>query len=391
MFADKNNLQTVGTREERGKAIANMDGQITRIDEHSYKVKSQTSNVSYNVISTEIGWKCSCLDHITRGVKCKHIYAVEFSFAIRKQVEKVKIEPIIAVNPTACLLCGSANIVKDGLRHNQYGDIQVFFCKDCSQHFTINLGFEKMKSSPKMITVAMQLYFSGESLRNVAKSLKLFGVKVSHVAVYKWIEKYTELMKQYVDKLKPNVGETWRADEVFVKFSGDMKYLFALMDDETRYWIAQEVAGTKYKHDARSLFAMGKEVTGKRPNVLITDGLPAYHDAFNKEFFTKKKPQSKHINAIKLDGDMNNNKMERINGEIRDREKVMRGLKKGDTPILQGMQIFHNFIREHEGLKGKTPAEACGIEVTGDNKWITLIQNASHPTMVNSPKHPTTS
>ena len=69
--------------------------------------------------------------------------------------------------------------------------------------------------------------------------------------------------------------------------------------------------------------------------------------------------------------------MERMNGEIRDREKVMRGLKKVNTPILQGMQIYHNFVREHEALKGKTPAEVCGIEVIGNNKWLTLIQNAS--------------
>lgn len=75
---------------------------------------------------------------------------------------------------------------------------------------------------------------------------------------------------------------------------------------------------------------------------------------------------------------MNNNKQERINGEIRDREKVMRGLKEKDTPILPGYQIFHNFMRPHEALKGKTPAEACGIEVVGENKWITLIQNAEH-------------
>jgi len=32
---------------------------------------------------------------------------------------------------------------------------------------------------------------------------------------------------------------------------------------------------------------------------------------------------------------------------------------------------------EQEGLRGKTPAEACGITVKGKNKWITLIQNAS--------------
>ena len=108
-------------------------------------------------------------------------------------------------------------------------------------------------------------------------------------------------------------------------------------------------------------------------------GLPAYHDAYKKEFWTlKKETRTEHIRHIKIRGDMNNNKNERFNGEIRDREKVMRGLKKDDTPILKGYQIFHNYIREHQGLKGKTPAEACGIKVEGRNKWVTLIQNASY-------------
>ena len=69
--------------------------------------------------------------------------------------------------------------------------------------------------------------------------------------------------------------------------------------------------------------------------------------------------------------------MERMNGEIRDRERVMRTLEKPDTPILTGMQIYHNYVKPHDGLKGKTPAEAAGIEVRGENKWLTLIQNAS--------------
>jgi hypothetical protein len=74
---------------------------------------------------------------------------------------------------------------------------------------------------------------------------------------------------------------------------------------------------------------------------------------------------------------MNNNKMERLNGEIRDREKTFRGLKREDTPIITGYQIFHNYFRTHEGLNGKTPAEASGVKIEGNNKWITLIQNAS--------------
>jgi hypothetical protein len=48
--------------------------------------------------------------------------------------------------------------------------------------------------------------------------------------------------------------------------------------------------------------------------------------------------------------------MERMNGEIRDRERVMRTLEKPDPPILAGMQIYHDYVKPHDGLKGKTPA-----------------------------------
>jgi hypothetical protein len=69
--------------------------------------------------------------------------------------------------------------------------------------------------------------------------------------------------------------------------------------------------------------------------------------------------------------------MEHLNGEIRDREKVARGLKKNDSPLINGYQIYHNYIRPHMSLDGKTPSEACGIKIEGENKWKTLIQNAS--------------
>ena len=66
-----------------------------------------------------------------------------------------------------------------------------------------------------------------------------------------------------------------------------------------------------------------------------------------------------------------------MNGEIRDRAKVMRGLKNTDTSVLTGYQIYHNYFRPHMALDAKTPAEKCGIEIAGQNKWITAIRNAS--------------
>jgi transposase-like protein len=235
-----------------------------------------------------------------------------------------------------------------------------------------------MKHNPQGITTAMQLYFSGESLRNTARSLKLIGVEVSHQTIYNWIEKYVSLMQKYLEKITPQVSDTWRADELYVKIKGDMKYLFALMDDETRFWIAQEVADTKYTHDARELLRLGRQIADKTPATLITDGLASYHDAYLKEYYTTRKDErTRHVRDIRMNGEIHNNKAERLNGEIRDREKVMRNLKRKDTPILTGYQIFHNYVRPHMALKGRTPAELCGIEVKGKNKWMTLIQNAS--------------
>jgi len=148
------------------------------------------------------------------------------------------------------------------------------------------------------------------------------------------------------------------------------------MDDQTRYLIAQQVSDSKFTADITPLFRKAKLVAGKRPSVLISDGAPNFNDAFKQEFFNRRKPRSRNIKHIRMQGDHNNNKMERLNGEVRDREKVMRSLKKSDSSILTGYQLFHNYMRPHMALDGKTPAEMCGIEIVGENKWKTIIENA---------------
>jgi putative transposase len=365
------NMAQITTRQERGQAIAHANGQVKRIDELLYIVKSQSGNGEYTVNRVNGEWLCDCPDNKYRHVPCKHIHAVIFSTSIRAEVKVRTIKPI--ENLSNCIYCGSTNLRKDGVRKNKGGTIQIFECKDCHKYMTFNIGFERMKHNPQAITSAMQLYFSGESLRNTMTSLKLLGVEVSHQTVYNWIKKYIALMKNYAETIVPNVGDTWRADEVYVKVKGDIKYLFAMMDDETRFWIAQEVGETKDKHDARKLFMQAKRIAQKQPKTLITDGLPTYSVSARDIY-----PNTKHDRKIHFDGKVhNNNKMERMNGEIRDREKTMRGLKKKRTVILQGYQLYHNYIRPHMALDGKTPADACGITVEGKNKWITLIQNAS--------------
>jgi putative transposase len=160
-------MQTQSLRQERGQMIARTEGSVKRIDEHSYEVKSQSGNGLYQVISTEFGWACSCPDHMNRGLDCKHILAVQISFALRKKVEaSVVIRPVSVKN---CPKCKSESIKKHGIRHNKHADLQKFECKACGYWFTINLGFEGMHATPQIITNAMQLYFTGESFRQSMK------------------------------------------------------------------------------------------------------------------------------------------------------------------------------------------------------------------------------
>src|SRR5208283_2676574 len=134
----------------RGQEIAKVEGQIKRLDDVTYSVNSQSGHGLYTVVKGSRDWRCSCPDHMYREVKCKHIWACEFSLKLHDKVrENVVIQPV-TIN--VCLYCKSPSIVKNGMRHNKYGDLQVFQCNSCGRDLTINIGFEHMKHNPHAVT-----------------------------------------------------------------------------------------------------------------------------------------------------------------------------------------------------------------------------------------------
>jgi len=62
----------------------------------------------------------------------------------------------------------------------------------------------------------------------------------------------------------------------------------------------------------------------------------------------------------------------------------MRGLDHDESAqmLIDGKRLYYNFIRPHMALNDKTPAEACGIKIEGENKWLTLIQNAKRKSTI---------
>lgn len=60
------------------------------------------------------------------------------------------------------------------------------------------------------------------------------------------------------------------------------------------------------------------------------------------------------------------------NGTFRERVKVQRGWKASKSAIAEGQRIYYNFVKPHQALEGKTPAETAGIK--GKDGWKGLLK-----------------
>ena len=285
------------------------------------------------------------------------------------------------VDLNRCKFCDSPNITRKGIRKLKKGTFQQFRCRDCRRRFTHNLGFERKRATPEQITMAIGLLFSGLSSRNAATFIRMTGADASHVTVQNWAREYAGLMDRFMDSITPLVGEQWRTDEIYLKIRGNRRYLLDMLDSDTRYWLAVMVAEHKGNGDVEPMFKKAKELAGKVPSRLVSDGAANFAYAHRKQFASKNPgdKESVHERHIHMDGDMNNNQMESFNGNtVRQREKTTRGLKREDSATITGLMLYYNNVRPHQGLPGKTtPGEAAGIKIEGANKWKTMIQAAA--------------
>jgi putative transposase len=158
-------------RELRGLKILSEPGSIIQVNKNEWDVRSQSIDAYYHVarifpkdrqerMRSPGTWTCSCPDHATRNVICKHIYAVQLSLKIAGEIEEHSAVSHIEAEPKiTCPICKSENITKWGNRKTTFGEIQRFACKECNHTFVVDKGFFHMKNSPKTITLTLDLYF----------------------------------------------------------------------------------------------------------------------------------------------------------------------------------------------------------------------------------------
>jgi putative transposase len=121
----------------------------------------------------------------------------------------------------------------------------------------------------------LYLYFLGLSLRNVVRALSfLHIVKRSHVAVWKWIQKYKPRRKMV--SRKRDVSE-YVVDETLVKTGSELVWIWVAIEPKSRLILALSLSKERNMLIAEKFLSGLVKVHGKRP--VSTDGGTWYPQA----------------------------------------------------------------------------------------------------------------
>ena len=94
-----------------------------------------------------------------------------------------------------------------------------------------------------------------------------------------------------------------------------------------------------------------------------------HHTAF-KRVFGALKGFFIHICDIHIRNEFSNtNTQERVNSTFAGHTKPARDINSENSLVYRIFLLDYNYIIQHSGIGGKTPAEAAGIKIQGHNKW----------------------
>jgi transposase-like protein len=231
------------------------------------------------------------------------------------------------------------------------------------------------------------MFYKGASLRKITQHVaQFYGLKVTHVAILKWVRKFSELIDAYAQTLAPQLSGVWNCDEMKTKMAheepinGERFYwLWNALDNGSRYLVASHLTRGRRHKDAQAFFEVAKRQAKRDPQVIFSDGLDSYRGAYDPVSIDNV-GKVVHIANVGIRSHMGNHRVERIHNTMREREKVMRHLKKANSAekVFKGFRAYYNFVRPHMAPENHTPAEMAAIPIQlGTNRWLDLIRQAA--------------
>lgn len=286
------------------------------------------------------------------------------------------------LNFVMCHKCKSTKTKYRGTRYNEHGNKKYYLCAKCGSYTTPDDGFWKMRYAGEVISAAIELYYSGVSFLSTSSLLKrIFNIKVSDVAILKWIRKYSQYGIEFSKMNRPMLSGKWAVDEKFVEVKGKKGYIWLVKDKKRGFVIAKILSENRRAGNAGKVLRKAKKVG--TPKSINRDGYKGYKKKIANIF-----PDTEDNVSKGFWHRHNNNSMESTNGEFNGRYKTMRGFGDFDSAdkIIDGWVINHNFVKINK-KRNKTNAERCGIrEVPRIMPWLYIIKKTAYMKILFSAK-----
>ena len=132
--------------------------------------------------------------------------------------------------------------------------------------------FERERTDRQSVELAILLYNHGVSLRKVKRVLGWLGVERSHVAIWKWVQKFGQKLTEAGRRPAADLPAVVLMDETTLTQQGEEFTLFAAVDPETRHLLHASVAPSRNTLTTRRFLAELAELYGRAPPIVVTDG-----------------------------------------------------------------------------------------------------------------------
>jgi putative transposase len=176
---------------------------------------------------------------------------------------------------------------------------------------------KKHRFPAQIISHGVWLYYRFSlSYRGVQELLFERGIPVSHEAIRGWCQKFGQDYANRLRRRRPQTGDKWLLDEVFLTIQGKRYYLWRAVDQDDNV-LDILVQSRRNRKAAKKFFK--KLLKGLRyvPRVLITDKLKSYGAAKREVMPSVEHRQSRYLN----------NRCENSHRPTRERERRMQRFK----------------------------------------------------------------
>lgn len=244
---------------------------------------------------------------------------------------RLELDRITHKQSVNCKYCDSMNIV----RYGTFQGMQRYFCKDCRRKFADNDALPGMKTPVWIISLALNCYYGGMSLRNIQQEInKRHGAYYAQSSIYNWIIRFSTAAARQAQFIHLAAGEVLFIATAPAAFGKNPLYSLDVFDVHSKYllasWLLENITEDGVTKSIRTI-KFAAPVTSQYPTTVMV--MLACNNKLGNS-----------ANIIFQDADAS--MVKEFNSILKKRNRVVRNFRDIDRAqiLLDAWRMHYNFL-----------------------------------------------